>query len=114
MTHLSYRAEITSRFRDLLVSHDLHIEKLGLYAIRDLERLHKEGPMAAAMAMRMSAGGALGKLILRKLAVYDPATKSYSATAKGAAWLAALESKDLLLRVSDAIQSIERFKEVNP
>ena len=113
MTHLSYRADMTARFRDVLVRHELHIEKLGLYAIRDLSRLQKESPMPATVAMRMSAGGAMGKLILRKLAAYDPMTKTYSATDQGKAWLDALKAKGLLEVAEKTIQDIEAFGEAN-
>lgn len=114
MTYLSYKSEMTSRYRDLLVRHGLHIEKLGLYAVRDLQRLREGEPMASKAAMRLSAGGALGKLILRGLAVYEPETKTYTTTSQGKDWLVALQMKGLLEVADSLIKNIEAFREANP
>lgn len=118
MTHLSYRAEITSRFRDLLVRHGLYRSGMGLYVIRDLQTLAATGPMAAIPTARARETKApldgMGRLIKEKLAIFDPHTKSYDATPAGRDWLAQMQAKGLLMRVADAIRSIEAFKEANP
>lgn len=115
MTYLSYRAEITSRFRDLLEKHSLYHEGLGLYAIRDLETLDEKSPMAALPTFRARETQAplksLGKLIKKKMAAFAPETKTYHITPVGMDYLRKLQAEGLLKRVAAAIRSIERFKE---